>query len=194
MFVHCQLLLSNCSWTPANAEPISQGHYHEAENLMMEICIFCCSTVTCVKTWLLQSIHSYIPYNVCTHTQNVFKLPVSLGQHGPENKSVFSGSLSSLSSILSSLAPGLQHCPPFLPPPFLSSLLLFPLLLPSSLLPSLSLPSSLLSPSSFSQVLDLSGNQVSSLRGLGGHSYLTDINMEENEVWEYVYVMSSRAY
>jgi len=185
MFVHCQLLPSNCSWTPTNAKPISQGHYHEAENLMMEICIFCCSTVICVKTWLLQSIHSYIPYNVCTHTQNVFKLPVSPGQHGPENKSVFSGSLSSLSSFLSSLAPGLQHCPPSLPPPFLSSLLLFPLLLPSSFL---------LSPSSFSQVLDLSGNQVSSLRGLGGHSYLTDINMEENEVWEYVYVMLSRAY
>ena len=31
------------------------------------------------------------------------------------------------------------------------------------------------------QVIDLSGNTISSLRGLEGHSYLTEINMEDNQ-------------
>ena len=32
------------------------------------------------------------------------------------------------------------------------------------------------------QVLDLSSNNISSLKGLEGHTYLTDINMEDNKV------------
>ena len=33
-----------------------------------------------------------------------------------------------------------------------------------------------------SQVVDLSGNTISSLHGLEGHAYLTEINMEDNKV------------
>ncbi len=31
-------------------------------------------------------------------------------------------------------------------------------------------------------MIDLSGNNISSLRGLQGHPYLADINMEDNQV------------